>query len=70
MPAVEKLLRPKMGYRIPRRFIDLLDSEVVVIPDHILIGIPVIDAVMIGKLQELAKDKAFQEQFQVMIVPR
>jgi len=65
----EKALRPKMGIRIPRYVLDQLDAEAVVIPDHILVGIPV-DFRMMAKVQELMKNPEFAQQFEVWVSPK
>jgi len=56
-------------YRIPRKFVDVLDTAEFVFPDHPIPGILLLDATMLGRIQELANDPAFAKQFQVLVVP-
>ena len=68
MSNVEKFMRPRT-YRIPKQYLEVLENVEFVIPDKPIPGILLIDAKMVGRLQELVKDPAFAGQFQILVVP-
>ena len=68
MSNVEKFPRPRT-YRIPKKYLEMLDYAEFVIPDKPIPGILLIDARMLNKLQDLLADQALGKQFQVLLVP-
>jgi hypothetical protein len=57
-----------MAFTIPKEFLKQFDEARILFPPYP--GLLIIDARMLGKVQELMRNPAMAEQFEVMLVPK